>query len=590
LDFKILGSHVTLAHWRLGILDPRPGSDQPFQRKEGGPVIVFNGEIYNYLELRRRIGGDFRTTGDTEVLLAAYEKWGAGCLEHLRGMFAFVVFDPGNRRIFLARDRFGIKPLYFRKDSAGAWEFGSEIKQVLGSSPRANTNLVRDFLLFGAQDHTAGTLFAGVEQLRGGEYLEIDLAKPGTATPRQWYSIPAEGKYAGEFEQAVRRFRNCFFDMIGMHLRSDVPLGFCLSGGMDSSAIVCTAGALLRETGNKRIAINCRYEADGLDEHAYARAAAALSGSDLDVISPDATGLSEDLARVTWHQDEPVNNASVFSQYRVFAEARRRGLKVMLDGQGGDELLASYPQFFGPYLLGLLTQGRLPSFFEEVAHFRNDHGWGFMDTLRSLALWFTPRPVFAAAKRLGNRTSVQSWARKDFLLGNGTPVPPWQSPGRLETRATTRSMSILMLRQLTLPMLLHWEDRNSMAHSIESRVPFLDHELVELALSLPDDFKIRKGVTKRVLKSALRDLVPPTIAARRDKMGFATPDEIWMRQNPGNFFGDLITAAADENPAIFDGPGLTQIWKKFEAGGPYTKILWRACAFAIWARTFHVKV
>ena len=583
---EVAGQRITLAHWRLSIIDLHACSDQPFRRTPGGPVIVFNGEIYNYIELRKRTGGEFRTASDTEVLLAAYEKWGTGCLAHLRGMFAFVIVDPARKRVFAARDRFGIKPLYFTHTD-GSWEFASEIKQLAGKSPRINIARARDFLLFGAQDHTAETMFDGIMQLRGGESLAIDLERPSAATPTSWYDLPPPGRFGANYEDATRAFREKFFDTVSLHMRSDVPVGFCLSGGMDSSALIGTAGALARESGHELCGIHCHYNVAKLDERQHAQDAATLAGARLLEVSPDPAELASELSTITRFQDEPLNNASLFSQYRVFRAAQEHGLKVMVDGQGGDELLASYPQFFGPYLLGLLKGLKIPAFFAESAHFREDHGWGWLNTLHSLALWFTPRPIFRAAKYLGSGLA-HPWAKRDFFMGEGMPMPPWQRPDRIETGATTRSMSLLMIRQLTLPMLLHWEDRNSMAHSVESRVPFLDHELVEMALSLPDEFKIHRGVTKRILKSALRDIVPPAIVGRRDKLGFATPEELWMRR-PGSEFADLIRGAADQCPEIFDAIGLEHTWDKFVDGAPYNPVLWRIAMFTVWARVFNMR-
>jgi len=584
---EICGQRITLAHWRLSVIDPQVGSNQPFRREQNGPVVVFNGEIYNYPELRRRIGGNFRTASDTEVLLAAYEKWGPDCLRHLRGMFAFVIVDPARKQVFAARDRFGIKPLYWRKQGSG-WEFASEIKQLIDSTPRANFSRVRDFLFYGAQDHTAETMFEGVMQLRGGQSLLINLEHSSAATPRTWYVPPLDGSFNGSFEDASRAVRNKFFETVSLHLRSDVPLGFCLSGGMDSSALICTAGALQRDSGQNLIGINCRYPFSGLDEHGYAKDAANLSGAELLQLSPDFSGFLRKLEKITYFQDEPLNNASVFSQYSVFRTARERQLKVMIDGQGGDELLASYPQFFGPYLLGLLGRLKIRTMLEEASHFRQDHGWGWPSTLRSLLMWFSPRVVFRMAKSLNSGASGCKWAQRDFAMSDGLPMPPWQRPDRIANQTTTRSMSMLMLQQLSLPMLLHWEDRNSMAHSVESRVPFLDHELVELILSLPDEFKIRRGVTKRVLKSALRDIVPPSIAHRRDKMGFATPEEQWMRENSQDF-ADLIQSASSQFPEIFHPEGLSETWGAFVNGGTASPLLWRIAMLSIWARTFSVR-
>ncbi len=587
-DYSNSGQCITLAHWRLSILDPLPESNQPFSRTSNGQILIFNGEIYNYQELMQKIGGDFQTAGDTEVLLAAYEKWGVDCLQYLRGMFAFGIFDPVKRRVFLARDRFGIKPLYYRR-GRGEWEFASEIKQLLSGKLVANSSRVKDFLLFGVQDHTDETLFQDILQLRGGECIEISLEHPESATVTQWY-FPERALISGmSFDEASRAFRNKFFETIRLHLRSDVPLGFCLSGGMDSSAIVGVAGALLCDADHERIAINCRYRIEGLDEGVYAQASANLSHVSLLEVSPSSAHLAQALEKITYHMDEPVNNASVFSQYEVFCAAKLRGLKVMLDGQGGDELLASYPSFFWPYLFGLLKQFKFGECLRNASYFKKDHQWGFYDAVRSMALWFSPPWAYRLSKHLvSGRYQKKNIFKRDFLFGNGGFVPPWHSLGYSRTVASTQSLSLLMLQRISLPMLLHWEDRNSMANSIESRVPFLDHELVELALSFPDQFKIQDGVTKRVLKYALRDLVPPAISGRRDKMGFATPEQIWMKKDEDGFFKNLLDDVPAAFPEIFDQVGLSKIWREFQAGGRYNPILWRACMLLLWARVFRV--
>jgi asparagine synthase (glutamine-hydrolysing) len=584
---EIAEQRITLAHWRLGIIDIRECSNQPFRRRPRGPIIVFNGEIYNYIELRSRLGGDFLTSGDTEVLLAAYEKWGTACLNYLRGMFAFVIVDPERRLVFAARDRFAIKPLYWHR-SGQAWEFASEIKQIVGHAPKINNERVKDFLFYGAQDHTAETMFDGIMQLRGGQSLTIDLEQLQNARLETWYEPRSQETFRGDFEQASRAVREMFFETVSIHLRSDAPLGFCLSGGMDSSALICTAGALLQTPKQPITGINCRFSEAGFDEYRFALDAAQISGANLLTTNPDVPSLLHDLEKITYFQDEPLNNPSLLSQYSVFKMARDQRLKVMIDGQGGDELLASYPQFFGPYLLGLLGRFKIRSFFEESSHFRQDHAWGLMDTFQSLSVWFAPRFVFRTARHFARGFAKNKWAKREFLFGNGVPMPPWQSPDRMETNATTRSMSLLMLQQLSLPMLLHWEDRNSMAHSVESRVPFLDHNLVELVLSLPDEFKIYRGVTKRILKAALRDLIPPSIIARRDKLGFATPGEKWMRDGKDEF-SILIQDAAACFPDIFNPAGLMQTWQFFLSGGPFQPVLWRIAMLSVWARVFNLR-
>jgi asparagine synthase (glutamine-hydrolysing) len=355
------------------------------------------------------------TDSDSEIALHLYDEHGLDFVNHLRGEFALVLSDRRSGELIAARDRFGIKPLYFTHTD-GSWEFASEIKQLAGESPRINIARARDFLLFGAQDHTAETMFDGIMQLRGGESLAIDLERPSAATPTSWYDLPPPGQFGANYEDATRAFREKFFDTVSLHMRSDVPVGFCLSGGMDSSALICTAGALTRESGHELCGIHCHYNVAKLDERQYAQDAATLAGARLIEVLPGPAELASELSTITRFQDEPLNNASLFSQSRVFRAAREHGLKVMVDGQGGDELLASYPQFFGPYLLGLLKGLKIPAFFAESAHFRKDHGWDWHNTLHSLALWFTPRPIFRAAKYLG-WGMAHPWAKRDFFMG-----------------------------------------------------------------------------------------------------------------------------------------------------------------------------
>jgi len=586
-DFIVAGRHVTLAHWRLSIIDPHPSSDQPLARRPGDFWIVFNGEIYNYRELRKEIGGHLATNSDTEVLLAAYEKWGTGCLQRLRGMFAFVILDKQKQRVFAARDRFGIKPLYYKRNRDG-YEFASEIKQILPNRPSANSRRVKDFLFYGAQDHTDETLFEGIQQLRGGESIEVSLESDLRVEKRTWYSLSNIGCFEGTFVEAVSAYRDKFFQTVDIHLRSDVPLGFCLSGGMDSSAILATASSLLGDPSESPTAIHCAYSGAKFDESRFARLAAEESSARMVTVTPDPTNLLADLDKVTFYQDEPVPNASVISGYHVFRTGHESGLKVMLDGQGGDEQMASYPQFFPPYLLGLALRLRFSEMFQEANCFSRDHGWTWKNTLSSAALWYAPRPVIHAFRRAKAAVSIPPWVNRDFYWVGGMPSPPWRMIE--DSSITTRAMSILMLRQLSLPMLLHWEDRNSMASSLESRVPFMDHELVELALALPDQTKIYRGVTKRVLKASMNGLVPDPIIERRDKMGFATPEETWLRTQSTPGLEDRVRSLPGDLERIIDADGFRSTWSAFLAGAPHSPVLWRLLALQAWKRVFNVSI
>jgi asparagine synthase (glutamine-hydrolysing) len=537
------------------------------------------------------------------VIVEAWLEWGEDCLNYFRGMFAFVLVDRRKSLLFAARDRFGIKPLYFVQNNKGT-TFASEIKQLLPflGSRKINAERARDFLVYGAQDHTAETLFDGVFQIRGGESALIDLRFGPTApwTAKPWYSLDGIAPFEGSFEEAAHEYRKLFREVVALHLRSDVPLGSCLSGGMDSSAVVCTTSGFLADNpaSEQQKVFHCTYPFPGCDESTHARAVAAQANARIHFLTPEGTGLLSPvdgygnlLEQIVWHQDEPLNNASIFSQFCVFRAAAEAGLKVMLDGQGGDEQLASYPQFYGPFLLSLLNRGRLAEALHEAGRLNDTQGWTWRETARSLFLWHAPDFISGLARKIIPRQYRFPWATRGFITGGKRLTPPWKRPAFYSHEISTGWMSRMMLTQLTLPMLLHWEDRNSMAHSLEARVPFMDHKLVEFSLSLPDSFKISNGDTKVVLKSAMQGLVPRQVINRRDKKGFATPEENWLRQNPGNEWNRLLQQAASDSPEIFDKPALDSMWQNFlSSKQPAPPILWRAITFGVWRRVFDVKM
>ena len=591
--FRHGDTEVELAHWRLSILDLSTRSDQPLAYGDGRYQIVFNGEIYNYRELRaelRAAGYEFQSDGDTEVIPAAYDHWGEDCLHHLRGMFAFCLWDRKKETLFVARDRFGIKPLYYFLSERGV-AFASEIKQFAGLHgfrAQANYRRVVEFLAYGAQDHTAETMWDGVRQLRGGQCATLDAQNWKTPPVRQWYTLRAPETFAGTFEEAVEQYRALFLETIGLHLRSDVPLGSCLSGGMDSSAIVCAMNRSLSAKGRGEIqnTFSCCFDDPGCDERPFMQAVEDYTGVNAHRIFPRGEEALAQLGQMIWHQDEPVNNASVFSQFALFRRVKEEGVKVMLDGQGGDEQLASYPQFFGPHLLGMLSRGQLAGALHEAGCFRRLHGWTLRDTAKSLLFWFGPEWIGRAAHRRKQRRHQPAWLAWPELDARGfAPAGPWEGDGDGRKPATTEWLSRMMLTTTTMPMLLHWEDRNSMAHGIEARVPFLDHRLVEFTLSLPDVFKTQDGITKRILKSAMREMMPEKVIARTDKKGFATPEELWLRADPGGGFRGALLDAARENGAVLSAAGVEAEFDLFlQRKKPFSNVFWRIITLGLWAR------
>ena len=581
-DFIVGDRRVTLAHWRLAIIDLKSESNQPFESADTGSWIVFNGEIYNYRELRALISGNFKTKSDTEVLLAAYNKWGVECLKYLRGMFSFIIFDQSKNQLFVARDRFGIKPLYFRY-SETSLEFASEIKQLLVINPKINLPRARDYLFFGSQDNTDETLFQGIRQIRGGQYMLVDCKTPTKPSLRTWYRLQEFSSYDGSYEEAQEEFREKFFQSLSLHLQADVPLGFSLSGGLDSTSILCSSALLSDFSDNQPLSFNATFDAVGLNESSLATLAAEKSRSHLSFVSPNPQ-LVERIENLTFYHDEPIPNASILAQDAVYRAASAAGIKVMLVGQGGDEVLGGYEEFAYPYISRLLRQGSLSAAWKESLSFQRESGFSFLNAFKRFLFTNAPNRAYSFLYQ-SFLTSKNIWADPNLLLQEASFPHPWRDFAQEFPSGTFRNQSESMIQNSSLPKLLHWEDRTSMAHSIESRVPFLDHKLVEFCLSLPSSFKCQGGVTKRILRSSLCDLLPAPIVGCLQKTGFGAPEEEWLRSN-GQALRDECIAGARLSPHIFSLRGVELLLNNFLSGGSYDPVIWRIFTFSIWARVF----
>ncbi|HEU0301671.1 MAG TPA: asparagine synthase (glutamine-hydrolyzing) [Longimicrobium sp.] len=596
------GGFLALGHRRLSILDVSPAGHQPMCGEDGRLWLVFNGEVYNYLELRdelRALGHRFRTETDSEVILAAYRQWGADCLRRFNGMFALAIADLERRVLFAARDRFGVKPLYGWVSPAGMLALGSEIKQFAalpGWRARLNGQRAYDFLNWRITDHTRETLFDGVFQLRGGELLEVDLAPGmrGEALPftpgepveaRAWYELrPAP--FEGSFEQAAERFRELLVDSVRLRLRADVPVGTCLSGGLDSSSVVCAMELLLRESGGgvQKTFSACAREAR-YDERRWVEEVVRHTRVEPHYVYPGLDTLFDDLPRLAWHQDEPFGSTSIYAQWHVFRLARENGVTVMLDGQGADEQLAGYHVYFAPLFAALLLRGRWGALAREVRGARRVHGYGPAAAARMVAPVLVPPALRAAARRLGGRTeTAPEWLDLERL--GARPGDPLADRGT--TSASVRGLSHAQLTATNLQMLLHWEDRDSMAHSIEARVPFLDYRLVEFVLGLPDRYKISEGVTKRVLRESMRGLLPEPVRTRMDKLGFVTPEETWVRQEAPARFREAVRGAVERSRGVLRPAASQKLERMIDGREPFEFFPWRLISFAAWLEAFDV--
>lgn len=599
--FESLAGSVALGHRRLSIIDLSDAAQQPMDYAEERYWIVYNGEIYNHLELRDELaalGHRFRTRSDTEVLLAALAEWGEAALERCIGMFAFVLWDRVAHSLIAARDRFAIKPLYFFATSRGI-AFASEIKQFIGLEGfSAHLNIPRayDFLVAGIMEHTDETLFHGVRQLRGGECLRLDLSqwRPGDAVPvRRWYHIAEPATLDLSEEEASRRFRELLTASVKLHLRSDVPVGSCLSGGLDSSSIVCLMARELdpAENGAKVNSVSACYDVKSVDERPFMEAAVECTQCTPHWCYPhfaDAFALAE---RLTWHQDEPYGSTSIFAQWCVFAEARRAGLKVMLDGQGADEQLAGYHGCFPYYFAGLIQQRRFATLVYAMVQRQAWHGVSFAEQARTFLLPLLPAQLRWWLQRERRVLLQHNWLDSEALrphLGRSPLETAREGIGRPAITGIGE-LCVVLTHASNLAMLLHWEDRNSMAHGIEARVPFLDHRLVEFALGLGDRHKIVGGDTKRVLRRAMRGILPEKIRQRRDKLGFTTPEETWFRGPLREAVQGGVEQTLERYPGLLNQRGVrAHVADMIEGRRPVDFSLWRIINLGIWGRVFAV--
>jgi asparagine synthase (glutamine-hydrolysing) len=577
---------VALAHRRLAIIDLSRDARQPMTDDSGRFVLVYNGEVYNYRELRRQLeakGVRFSTRSDTEVVLLAFRAWGPDCVTRMRGMWAFAVWDVAARALFCSRDRFGIKPLYYVRHGQRL-TFASELKAFarIPGGLRPNVPIVRDFLEQGYLDHTDQTLFAGVAQLPPAH--SMSFGANGLRAWRYWSLSPSTPP-----PDPAREARTRFVESVRLQLRSDVPIGTCLSGGLDSSAIACTVDRLLRTDaasarpiGPRQKTFTSYFEDRGYDERPYARAVAERIGAAAQWISFDDRRLVDVLPRVIQAQDEPFLSMSIVAQWHVMRAAAAAGVKVMLDGQGGDELLAGYDGFFGFRFADLLIAGRWRELAGEVGAYRSVREASAAALAIALVRPFVPRAVepLARGRALAATNLLHDDLRAAGQHRDGAVTDGARFPDRLR-----RQLHHVLTRRL--PELLHYEDRNSMAHSLEARVPFLDHRLVELMFSLDGRHLIRDGRTKVVFREALDGLVPEVVRDRIDKMGFETPDSRFLRGRLGELAMEVFSSRPCRTRGFVDaGAALRRLQRHRRGEIQAGRELSRALTLELWAQAF----
>ena len=572
---------VALGFRRLAILDLSDAGMQPFVSDDGRYRLIHNGEIYNYRELRAELephGYRFSTGTDTEVMLAAYLEWGPACVQRFNGMWAFAIWDSVRNELFASRDRFGIKPFYYRSDGR-RFEFASELKafRAAGAPLSANPVAVREYLEQGHLEHGEETFLAGIRRLPPAHNLWF--GPDGLRFERHWRLEPKERP-----ADAVEAVRELFLDSIHLRLRSDVAIGTCLSGGIDSSAIACGVDHLLRggdegaeQVGPHQRTFTAYFPERGFDERPFAQAVVEQIGADPHWVTFAPEDFVQQLPAIVEAQEEPFGSTSIVAQWYVMRAAREAGLTVMLDGQGGDELFAGYSGYAGYYFADLLSHGRIGRLGREMRGFRRAHG--------KRATAELVRPFLSESAKLRLRGRLRGGTVLLHRDLHASPVQLLQKPSVFPDRLRRQLEHILAERGLR--ELLRYEDRNSMAHSLEARLPFLDYRFVELVFSLSGGELIHDGTTKWILRRALGDLLPDVVRNRTDKLGFVTPEKRWFRGPLGDFAADIFASQAFAQRGFVDAVAARERLARHRRGEIDAGWeLWRALNLELWARAF----
>lgn len=576
---------VAFGHRRLAVIDPTPDGAQPMADPTGSAVITFNGEIYNYLEIAERLraeGVALRTRCDTEVLLAAYMRWGEACLGALNGMFAFAIYDARKGTVFCARDRFGEKPFLFHR-GPGFFAFASEYKSLLclaGIDLSLDEARLIRFLHAPRQglDDGRPTLFRAIEQLLPGEQAVLDVDTLELAVSRYWDVVPDAEAAALSDAAAAERFRALLTDSVRLRLRSDVPVGSCLSGGLDSSAIVCLSRRLLGDDRPYNV-FTGRFPGTAADEWGYARQVIAETGTTSHVTEPTAAGFLQDIDAFVWLNELPVGSASQYAQWCVFRAARENGVTVLLDGQGADELLGGYEQYFASYLAALEPKERA----DEARAIRARYPLALDDASAALKRRL-PQGVRRGLARMTGKGSDPSFgltadAAARLRRCAGRPADPRFGP----LGAALYEDSF----HAHLPTLLRYGDRNSMAHSREVRLPFCDHRIAELVLSLPPRLLMGDAQTKRLLRRSMEGILPDAIRTRWNKQGFLPPQDDWLGGSLRPLLHEIIDSRRFAERGYWNVPWWRRCLERFEAGERHlASTLWRPLMAETWHTRF----
>jgi asparagine synthase (glutamine-hydrolysing) len=561
-----ISGNVGFAFRRLSIIDVSPTGHQPMLSKDGQIVLVFNGEIYNFVELReelKALGHTFRSSGDTEVLLHAYQQWGAQCVEKLNGMWAFLIYDARSRRVIASRDRFGKKPLYWHRHQEYLF-FASEIKAIVASGYyqcAPNLPLVAQWFYGASLDQipTEGkTFYAGIEEIHPGTVVEVDL--DGNMTPSSYWTWPAQkGSVSVPPEQ---EFGRLFEDAVRLRLRSDVPVGMFLSGGIDSTSIACAVARLRGTHGQPNSRFYAfTFQADSFDERSYIAETVKQTGVELVPYCPNGKEIWNQFERMLWFQDEPVHSLVAVITFELSRLAAERGVKVILNGGGADEYLGGYLDFFESHWQDVIRSQGPRAAWEEIKAYTRLHGGAAGPRMMQALRLFVKSPLgslrpYRRLHRWKHERTLRAhpWFTEDLFA-----LLPVQDNGWSELSLPTALQ--YAVSQAPLPFYLRMEDRNSMAHSTEARMPFLDYRLVSLAAQLSNEWKTRGGWNKFLLRESMRGRIPERVRARPEKWGFPIPTRHWVAHELGEPIQDVLSSQAAKERGIYR---MNTIWRDLE--------------------------
>ncbi len=579
-DGVFLENNVGFGFVRLSIIDLTSAGHQPRISADDRYVIVFNGEIYNYIELREELQNEgivFYSQSDTEVLLNAYIHWGEACMHRFNGMWALAIFDRSKKTIFIARDRYGIKPFYYLQ-TADYFAFCSEIPPLLSLldiKPTPDKQTIFDFLIFNRTDQTESTFFSEIKKLQHGHKFLIHSGAPLLEKlngGEKWYYLKERVSKAEGFK-SPDDFRNMLTSALDLHLRSDVPVGVCLSGGLDSSTIVSVISNKLHIEVSTFSAV---YDKGQIGDESEFIDQYKGSFSNMYHTNPNSEALARDLKRFVKVHGEPFPSTSPYAQYKVMELAKGK-VVVTLDGQGADEQLAGYKYFFGFFFKDLIRNLKIGKLLSEMLRYMIIHRSFY--GIKSFSYLILPERL---------RTSVR-------LIDNGTLNPGFKKQFKKKSNISTNLYGSNSLKEalmdhfeFKLEHLLKWEDRNSMCFSIEARVPFLDYRLVEKVLATRSDLIINRGMTKQILREAMKGIVPEKIRLRRDKVGFGTPQDEWFRTPVWkNIIEEiLLSKSFRERKLINPEAAIIKYNKHLLGKNNYSQEIWKWIHLELWFREF----